>query len=72
MIPSKILKIFFVIVTAIALTTSISAQEPDVLPEQPDSGTEEEIKRLGEDLDCLCEELKKLKELLEAEKDKEE
>jgi hypothetical protein len=68
---SEILKIFFAIVVALAITTSISAQEPDVPPEQPDSGPEEG-KGLSGALDCLCEELKKLKELLEAERDKEE
>jgi hypothetical protein len=68
---SEILKIFFAIVVVLAITTSLSAQEPDAPPEQPDSGPEEG-KSLSKDLDCLCEELKKLKELLEAEKDKEE
>tara|TARA_Y100000296_G_scaffold78918_1_gene102271 strand:+ start:529 stop:696 length:168 start_codon:yes stop_codon:yes gene_type:complete len=54
------------------ITINISAQESTGPPEQPDAATEKEIKRLGEGLDNLCEELKKLKELLEAEKDKEE
>ena len=60
------------IAIAVTLTTDTSAQEPDILSEQPATGAEKEIKRLGEDLDGLCEELKKLKELLETEKDKEE
>ncbi len=71
MTPSRILKIFSVIV-ALVITINISAQESTGPPEQPDAATEKEIKRLGEGLDNLCEELKKLKELLEAEKDKEE
>tara|TARA_Y100000310_G_scaffold210441_1_gene211069 strand:- start:449 stop:616 length:168 start_codon:yes stop_codon:yes gene_type:complete len=54
------------------ITINISAQESAGPPEQPDVAAEKEIKRLGEGLDNLCEELKKLKELLEAEKDKEE
>jgi hypothetical protein len=54
----------------IALTTSISAQEPPAPPAQPDSGAGEEIEHLEKDLDCLCEELKKLKELLESEQNK--
>ena len=71
MTPSRILKIFSVI-AALVITINISAQESAGPPEQPDAVAEEEIKRLGEGLDNLCEELKKLKELLEAEKDKEE
>ena len=72
MTHSRILKIFYVIAI---VTTAISISAQDLTPEEaaPDPNFEEkEVERLDQDLNHLCEELKKLKEQLESEEKKQE